>query len=179
MDIYDDYESFLAEHDTLIANLHATGSHVMVVIQDCINVLDYIYKKKHDGAKIDCDEGNIFDAGFTYVSNVIHDLDIYYNDYFKKDIILFNKYSKLMVYNILISDLTGYLTDEEKLTKEREKHINDLEFKIDNIMVNQKEFGDDLIDYIEEELAFITPKVNDYKPIYSIFMEIAEELDLY
>ncbi len=179
MNMYDDYNKYIIENEELLNNLKNSDSNVLLCLSDVLEVLEYIYKKYLDQAKIDNDLEEIFEIGFGYLSNSLVDIKTYYVDYFKKDIILLNRYSTLIVYSILLDDLKGYLLSEERLTEERKAIINNASKLIDDVMINLKEIDGDVIVTIEEAFETSLPKKHNYKPVYSVFQMIAEELGIY
>lgn len=179
MDIYEDYGNYIGEKEQLILKLKETSSEVLLCLSDCIKVLDYIYRKHMDKAKIDPDMEDIFDIGYGYLSNSLNEIKTYYEDYFDKDINMLNKYAHLIVYSILIDDIKGYLDGEEYLTPERKKTLDDDAYLIDKVMINKEEVTSDIKQRIECDISSVLPKVNTYRPVYSVFELIAEELELY
>lgn len=179
MNMYDDYNKYIIENEELLNNLKNSDSNVLLCLSDVLEVLEYIYKKYLDQAKIDNDLEEIFEIGFGYLSNSLVDIKTYYVDYFKKDIILLNRYSTLIVYSILLDDLKGYLLSEERLNEERKATINNASKLIDDVMINLKEIDGDVIVTIEEAFETSLPKKHNYKPVYSVFQMIAEELGIY
>ena len=182
-DVSIDYETEITakkfDTEELLNNLKNSDSNVLLCLSDVLEVLEYIYKKYLDQAKIDNDLEEIFEIGFGYLSNSLVDIKTYYLDYFKKDIILLNRYSTLIVYSILLDDLKGYLLSEERLTEERKATINNASKLIDDVMINLKEIDGDVIVTIEEAFETSLPKKHNYKPVYSVFQMIAEELGIY
>ncbi len=179
MNIYDDYGNYMEDMEEMITNIKGTSSYVMCCLDDVINVLDYIYRKYLDKAKIDNELEEIFEIGFGYLSNALNDIKVYYEEYFKKDIVLFNQYASLIVYSILIEDLKAYLIGEEKLTKSKEKVLDCSLQKIDDILVNIKEINVELLADIEDTIDECMPNNSDYRPVYTVFALIAEELGIY
>lgn len=179
MNIYDDYGNYLGEIEVLLNKLTSFNSPVLYCLSDVINVLDYIYRKYLDKAKIESELEEIFEIGFGYISNSLNDIKTYYEEYFNKDLILFNQYANLITYSILIDDLKAYLISEERLTKEKEKNLDNALKLIDDVMVNNKTITGDVICDIEEAYESSLPKNNNYKPVYTVFAMIAEELGLY
>ncbi len=179
MNIYDDYGNYMEDVEEILTKLKNTSSYVMFCLDDVINVLDYIYRKYLDKVKIDNELEELFEVGFGYLSNALNDIKTYYEEYFKQDIVLFNKYASLIVYSILIDDLKAYLLGEEKLSKQKEKNLDRLLLQIDNILINNKEIKGSLLFDIEDTIDEYTPNNNDYKPVYAVFSMIAEELGIY
>lgn len=179
MNIYDDYGNYMEDLDEVITNLKATSSYVMLYLDDVIKVLDYIYRKYLDKAKIDNDLAEIFEGGFGYIANNLNDIKVYYEEYFKKDMIVFNHYAELICYSIMIDDLKSYLDAEEKLSKVKENALTKALLMIDDILINHKEVDQSIINNLETVIEECTPKNGGFKPVYIIYSMIGEELGLY
>lgn len=179
MNIYDDYNKYIIENEELLNYLKSTNSSVMYCLADVLEVLDYVYKKYVDKVKIDNELEEIFEIGFGYLSNCLIDINTYYKDYFGKDIILFNKYSTLIIYSILLDDVKGYLLSEERLTEERSELLDKAAKLIEGTLINIKEINPEEVAEIEDILEMVLPKKNNYKPVYAVFAMIAEELGIY
>lgn len=179
MNIYDDYGNYMSDTEILLSKLKSSNSSVLFCLNDVILVLDYIYRKHLDKAKIEADLEEIFEVGYGYIGNALNDIKTYYEEYFNSDIILFNSYANLIIYSILLEDVKAYLESDEKLTKEKEKILSNLLFKIDDVMVNNKEISSELLSEAEEALERILPPKNNYRPVYTVFTLIAEELGIY
>lgn len=179
MNIYDDYNKYIIENEELLNYLKSSNSSVLYCLADVLEVLDYVYKKYVDKVKIENELEEIFEIGFGYLSNCLIDINTYYNDYFGKDIILFNKYSTLIIYSILLDDVKGYLLSEERLTEERSEMLDKAAKLIEGTLINIKEINPEEVAEIEDILEMVLPKKNNYKPVYAVFAMIAEELGIY
>ncbi|MBE6130099.1 MAG: hypothetical protein E7183_00030 [Erysipelotrichaceae bacterium] len=179
MNIYDDYNKYIIENEELLNYLKSSNSSVLYCLADVLEVLDYVYKKYVDKVKIDNELEEIFEIGFGYLSNCLIDINTYYNDYFGKDIILFNKYSTLIIYSILLDDVKGYLLSEERLTEERSEMLDKAAKLIEGTLINIKEINPEDVAEIEDILEMVLPKKHNYKPVYAVFAMIAEELGIY
>ena len=179
MNIYDDYNKYIIENEELLNYLKSSNSSVLYCLADVLEVLDYVYKKYVDKVKIENELEEIFEIGFGYLSNCLIDINTYYNDYFGKDIILFNKYSTLIIYSILLDDVKGYLLSEERLTEERSEMLDKAAKLIEGTLINIKEINPEDVAEIEDILEMVLPKKNNYKPVYTVFAMIAEELGIY
>lgn len=179
MNIYDDYNKYIIENEELLNYLKSSNSSVLYCLADVLEVLDYVYKKYVDKVKIENELEEIFEIGFGYLSNCLIDINTYYKDYFGKDIILFNKYSTLIIYSILLDDVKGYLLSEERLTEERSELLDKAAKLIEGTLINIKEINPEEVAEIEDILEMVLPKKNNYKPVYAVFAMIAEELGIY
>jgi hypothetical protein len=178
MNIYEDYRNYIKEHKDMLDVLKSNYSSVNVIIDDVLKVMDYLSKKQEDGAKLNEDEIEVFDGGYYYITDVINDLKVYYEDYFKKDIIIFNHYSSLIFYSLYIDDYINYLISEECYTKVRRQAIETKKALIDDILLNHKEFDNNVVKEIEDVIEATMPK-KQFKPVYEVYSLITEELDLF
>lgn len=179
MNMYDDYNKYIIENEELLTYLKDSNSSVMYCLTDVLEVLDYIYKKYIDEAKIDAELEEIFEIGFGYLSNCLIDINTYYKDYFKKDIILFNKYSTYIVYSIMLDDVKGYLLSEELMNEQREEELNNAAKLIEDTLINVSEISSSVIQKVEESIENVLPKKNTYRPVYAVFALIRDELGIF
>lgn len=177
MNIYEDYINYINEHNDLIEKLYSTNSQLLLCLDDVIKVCDHIYKISQDQTISD-ELAQIFEIGFGYLANAIEDLEAYYNECLNKDIILFNQYAELIIYLILIEDFKSYLISNDEYTSAEKEVIENMITEIDNIISNKKDFNDLMIkDYTDklERLDFN----EEFKPTYTVFSMILEELEVY
>ena len=178
MNIYEDYLSYMSDNQDFIEKMLETNSSIYYVLSDVIKVTDYIYRYQCDNEEIEEEIEEIFEIGFGFIANVLSQLNVYYNNYFDKNMEVFNYYSELMLYFVYIEDYLEYLKSEEILTDDVEKLLNGMLDKIDNIIVNKKPFDKvftSSLDATMDELKVVTP---DYKPVYNVFRLIVEELQI-
>ena len=90
----------------------------------------------------------------------------------------FEQYSELLLYLILIEDFTSYMYSEELMNDEYEEKLNQLLNKLDSIFTNKKPIPNGLVEQIDATLSDMGIHNSDYRPAYSVFQMIAEELNL-
>ncbi len=178
MNIYEDYVNYMGECQELIEKMLETSSSIYYVISDVIKVCDYVYQEYSKNNKLDEDLEEIFEVGFGYISNVLGDLKTYFEDYYNKDIDAFNYYAELMLYSVYIDDYKGHLEVRDLLNNDIEKELNDLSSKIDNILINKKQYDESLVLLIDAKIGQLQLKDDDYKTVYNVFQMIAETLEL-
>ena len=179
MNIYDDYIKYIEENNYLIKLLENNVPAIYVLFEDVLVVLNYIVEEYQKGSQLNEDLKDFFDAGYGYLTSVMTDLKMIFDDYFKKDVILLTKYGNLITYFFYIEDLKCHLDAEELLTKSKQKTIDDIQQEIETILVNKLEPSDDLTDKYELKISKITSAKDNYHPIYTIFALIREELNLF
>ena len=178
MNIYEDYVNYMSECQDLIEKMIETNSSIYYVLNDVIKVCDYIYQEYSKNNSLDEDLEEIFDIGYGYLSNTLGDLKTYYEDYYNKDINLFNSYAELMLYSVYIDDYKGHLEVRDLLNDEIKSDLDGLNEEIDDILVNKKEFDESLVIAIDARIGAIQLKDDDYKTVYNVFQMIAETLNL-
>ncbi len=178
MNIYEDYTSYLGEHQELIEKMISTNSAVYYALSDVIKVTDYIYRLQAQNTKIDEDLQEIFEIGFGYLANVLGDLKTYYVEYFDQNMDTFNYYSELMLYSIYIEDFKEHLRVQELINDDSQKVLNDLMYKIDGILANKKPYSEVDINEIEATIDDLKIDGDSYKPVYNVFRLITEELEI-
>lgn len=179
MNIYDDYIKYIEENKELIKLIENNTPAIYVLFEDVLAVLEYIADEYQKNSKIDADLKDFFDAGFGYLTSVLTDIKMMYEDYFKKDIILLSKYGNIITYFFYVEDLKCHLDAEELLTKTKQKVIDDIQQEIETILINKLEIDNDLTDKYEAKISKITSTKDNYHPIYTIFALIREELNLF
>ncbi len=179
MNIYEDYQNYIAQQQAVINQLEKTESPILAVFEDIKAVLDYTSKLAAENSKIDEDLQEAFDVGFQYMMNVIADLRTYYDEYFKSNIDRLNYYAPLIVYTISLDDYLGYLRDEEILSDEMNHLIDDIQNQIDEIMVKNEVFDVKLLDQFDTKITELTSPRDRFNPITSIFSRIREILDIF
>lgn len=178
MNIYEDYNSYIVDMKNLIKMLENSKSPVYILIEDALNVTKYIYKEHEKGSKLDDVLEEIFEAGYGYLSNVLNDLNIMYEEYFDSNIDIFNYYAPLIIYSIYLEDYRCHLEAEELLTEEREEFIKNIESQVDSLLANKVPYNMEKIDEWEEEILTIAPAKDKFEPVYIIYSMIVEELHL-
>ncbi len=179
MNIFDDYGNFIEEHEELINKLKDSSSVILTVINDVMKVLDYVYEQYLAGDKIEEDLIDIFDIGFGYFSNVMLDVNVYYKDYFNSNLDILNYYGSLITYSKHLEDFKYYLESEELLSDERKETIEKVLDKIELILKEKMSYSKDDIDNFEDDIKEIMPYHDSFKPVYSVFLMITEELNIF
>ena len=179
MNIYEDYKAYMKDTSFLFDGIKSKGDiSIDFFVDDIILILDYLSTKALDGAKLSSEEDEIFDIGYGYISNILEDLKHYYEDYFDKDIILFNSYKTLYPFSVMLEDLKGYLIGEDNYQGTNEENISDIENYIDDILINKKKINKDLIEDLNDKIDILMSSIPKYTPSYIIFCSIRQEMNL-
>ena len=179
MNEYEDYTNYKNEHKELLKKLEECNSSINLCLKDVVSVLDYISKKHEEGSKIDDDLAEIFDVGFGFFAGIMQDISTYYQDYFGCNIDVLNSYSNLIVAQIMLDDIKSFLEVDDYLTPEREEVFDRVQNEIDGILVSQKPVTNEYLDALQDTIEELLPQDTKYRPVYSVFGMIAEELNVY
>lgn len=178
MNIYEDYLSYMSDNQEFIEKMIETDSSIYYVLTDVIKVTDYIYRYQSDNEQIEEEIEEIFEIGFGFISNVLAQLNAYYNNYFDKNMEVFNYYSELMLYYVYIEDYLEYLKSEELLTQDEQALLDNMLNDIDSIIVNKKPYDKVFVANLEANMDSLKLGTPDYKPVYNVFRLIVEELQI-
>lgn len=180
MNIYDDYASYLDECTEIIKMMKTSNSPLLLIINDVMTVTDSIYTKYTKKQKLDEDTEEIFSLGFSYLSSVLSDIKTYYEDYFDKSIDKLNRYSSLIISLIMLNDFKDFLEVEDVMNDDLQKEIEELAFKIDGILANNKQYDEEILSEVEYLIDSNTSTLENtsFKPVYIVFALIREELEL-
>lgn len=179
MNMYDDFSKFIEENKSFLKSLEVHSPTLYVLFEDVLVVLEYIYKNYTDNSKIEEELKDFFEAGFGYITNVLSEIKMMYEDYFKGDIKLMDVYSGLIIYFFYVEDLKCHLDAIESLTDSKKKVIDDIQLEIETILQNNKKFDETLTEKYEVKISKISSVRDNFHPIYTIFSMIREELNLF
>ena len=110
--------------------------------------------------------------------NILEDLKTYYDEYFEKNMDTFNYYSELMLYSVNVEDYLDHLIVQELGSEELEKKFRDINYEIDNMLVNKKTYDEAYIVNLDARIEELKLVNDGYKPVYNIFRMIVETLEL-
>lgn len=174
---YKDYKSYHAENQNLIELLHENCPIIYDRIKDCNKVLEYIgimYERKQP---IDEDFINIFETGFSYLHEQIELIKLYYNEYFKRDLILFKHYEVVINYLLYIDDFGEALSEKGYYTKQIESILRDLSNELDNILKKRNKFTNEDLERFNTIIESCAPHKVELLTTDVIFSYILEELE--
>lgn len=178
MNIYEDYANYIDDCSEIIQIMNDHASPLLLIINDVMEVTEYIYHKYNKKEKLNEDLEEIFSLGFSYLSGVLSDIKTYYEECLDKNIDLLNKYASVIISIVMLNDFIDYLDVEESLNDDVKKEIENMVYKLDGIVSNQKSFDSDIITDAEYMIDSYLPKNLDFKPVYMVFALIKEELEL-
>lgn len=174
---YKDYKSYYAENRNLIELLHENCPIIYDRIKDCNKVLEYIsliYERKQS---INDDFVNIFETGFSYLHEQVEIIKLYYNEYFKKDFILFKHYETIINYLLYIDDFGEALDEKGYFTKEAESNLKKLSTRLDTILQKRKKYTDEDLENFDAIIESCVPHKVEILTTDVIFSYILEELE--
>lgn len=178
MNIYDDYINYLEESMEVLDVLRENNSPLLIVINDVIKVTDYIYQQYDKKKDINEDLEEIFSLGFGYLTNVLSDIKTYYEDCFDKNIEEMNKCASLLINLFILDDFKSFLDVSERLSDELKSKIESLIERLDLLIANKRSGKTEILDEIDILIDDYTPSDLSFRPVYTVFALIAEELSM-
>mgnify|MGYP003304434027 CR=1 FL=1 len=179
MNKYDDYAKYIEEKRPFLNEIKYNAVNVYVLFEDIIEVLDYLIKMYQKEGKIDEDLIDFFDVGFGYLTSVITDIEMMYNEYFHKNIEMLNAYSNLIIYFFFVEDLKCHFDANEVLTESKKKTIDSIQKEIEEIFAKNLPISDEITEKFEVKIDKMFTKSDNFHPIYSIFAMVREELNIF
>lgn len=179
MNMYEDFSKFIEENKSFLKLIEVHSPTLYVLFEDVLVVLEEIFKNYDENSKIEEELKDFFEAGFGYISNVLSEIKMMYEDYFNADIKIMNIYSSLIIYFFYVEDLKCHLDAIEALTDSKKKIIDDIQLEIETILQNNKQFDETLTEKYEVKISKVTSVKDNFHPIYTIFSMIREELNLF
>lgn len=178
MNIYEDYANYIDDCSEIIQIMNDHASPLLLIINDVMEVTEYIYHKYNKKEKLNEDLEEIFSLGFGYLSGVLSDIKIYYEECLDKNIELLNKYASVIISIVMLNDFVDYLDVEELLNDDIKKDIEEMTYKLDGIVSNQKSFDESILVDAEYMIDNYLPSGLEFRPVYMVFALIKEELEL-
>ncbi len=153
-----DYKNWFLKKQEIIHHLSHHDSIIITKVENVIKVLNYISKLKEE--EIDEDLSVIFDCGFSYIYQVIDEVEIYLEKYFENNMYQFLNYELLINYNLYINDLKDSLIENEYYTDEINEELNFISNNIENIISEKRPFIEKVLDEYDNRLmTVINPNV--------------------
>lgn len=175
MDTYKDYQEYIKENTHLLDVVKDNAPSVYLIVEDLIEVLDYVASEKEKGSKLESELLELFDIGYDYLSTFVEEIDYIFKDYLKSDKNKLAKYNNIITYWFYFNDLKIYL-EYDKHQKDV-KLLEDILNEIDDILKNQKELDNNYIQKYEESINILDSHA-EHKPVFYIYGSVKEELNL-
>lgn len=174
MNTYEDFKHYLDEQSNLINIMKLNKMNTFMLFDSCIKVMTYFTDKAIDGVKLDYDEQEVFELGYSYISDIFQTLKSIYEDYLNKDSILLKKFDNVIFYHIVLDDLEGFLESNNLLNEDNKKEIAELNNYMFNLYKGVEEFKDHTLTYINGFFETLIPPTEEFIPTYTVFIEIAD-----
>lgn len=178
--IYNDYASWLIENEELINFLKDNQTQLYDRYEYVFLVIDYIYHLKVEHKEFDEDHHKIFSIGFHYLFTQFESIKLILENNFDgnlKELISFDRSLVLFLWaNEIQEDIYDSLEDE---ATELIKPFKEIENKIFEYLSKKKHVPKELFEKLDNALIEVYTNNDEiYEPIYSIYYDIAEELNL-
>ena len=148
MTTYEDYFNFISENENIILNINKKSLVLAYYIKDIMYCLDYVYRLFLNNQEIDKDLDELFDIGFSYMTNFIEDLEYMLNNYFNNDFNKLKEYENVIFYYFQYEDLEEFLESADYLTDDRLSILDEVNSSIQECLQSQKDNTDIFHEYL-------------------------------
>ncbi len=177
--VYHEYSDWKLINNDLIEKLKAMDSPLIIRIEHILNVVDYCYDKLIDDPDFSEEDHAIFEHGFYYVYDQVEEIKSLLKEQYNNDYMALHLDAKKI--NLLLNtiDFENELLNYDEYDEKGMAFLLDFEEIVKSKIINKEPIGDDMYEKldIESDKIFKRMKV-DVKLIQTIYMEIADELDL-
>ena len=163
-----DYKNWAKSKHELLHHLEHHNSVILGKIENVIKTLNHIAKLKEE--ELNDDYSVIFDCGYSYLYQVIADIELYLDKYFNNNIHQFLKYELLINYALYLTDLKYALIENESYNETINEEFNSIINNIENILSQKRDFVERVLDEYDnriiaiintDEVILTTPEVYD------------------
>lgn len=171
-----EYEAYMKENNDFLQAFQNINSLTYIRLSNLIKLLNIIVDMDKRKKNISDELEIIFDSGFTFLSDQIEDIKIYFNNFFDEDFDLLFKYEHLINVYLTYEDLMVSIKEQSKLDDSTKKIINDILYEIEDILRNKKELSNERYEEIDEVMMEISSQYPTVKITLEILEEIYDEL---
>lgn len=171
-----DYVSWLKENKHFLNHLKGHNSILYDSFNDVIKVMDYLNSGREIPKEIEADL--FFDTGYAYLHTTLSELQLYLSKYFDNNLHLLLEFEPLIFFSFYLDEIKLLIIDEDKYTEVVKKEFDLVLNDIEDIIVNKKQYSDDMISDFNGRIEAVIPKDINYITIPEIFFRAAEELNI-
>lgn len=171
-----EYRSYMNENNDFLMAFQNFNSLTYIRLANLIKLLNIIVDMEEKDKKVSEELEVVFDSGFTFLTEQIEDIKIYYYKFFDEDFDLLFKYEHLINVYLTYEDLMVSIREQSVLDQKTKKMINDILNEIEDVLKNKKELLPERYEEIDEVMLEISNKFPKVKITLEILEEIYDEL---
>ena len=177
--IYHEYANWKLENHELLKYLTDSNSDLILRFKHVIDVTDHLYDKLIDDIKYTDEEDKIFESGFYYLFDQIHEISQLLKESYQNNIEDLESHAKDV--NLLLStiDFQNELMTVEDFEQGDLDKLMEFEAYILDVLKKKEVVPHDKFLELDKITFDIFNKLDvEYFPVNDIFLEIADELGL-
>lgn len=171
-----EYKTYLNENNDFLQAFQNANSLTYIRLSNLIKLLNIIVDMDKRKMKISEELEIVFDSGFTFLTEQIEDIKVYYYKFFDEDFDLLFKYEHLINVYLTYEDLMVCIKEQSKLEENTKKVINDILWEIEDILRNKKELSNERFQEIDDIILDISVQYPNVKITLEILEEIYDQL---
>lgn len=171
-----DYKNWFKNKQELIHHFMHHNSIIFTRVENVIKTLNFISKLKEE--ELNDDYSVIFDCGYSYIYQIVGEVELYLDKYFNNNMHEFLNYEPIINYSLYLNDLKEALIEDESYSEELNNEINQINNNIENILSQRRQF---ILRVLEEYDNRILALIDPNKTILTtpeVYDRIYEELQI-
>ncbi len=178
--VFNDYAGWLIENESLIRELKDRKTQIYDYYENIFVVVNHLYNLRVEGKDFDQDHYKIFSIGFHYLFDKLENLKLFIEKNYDGNVDELILYEKTILLFLTASEFQDDIYESIKEDAAIiAQPIKDIETEVYEYITNKEHAPESLYEKLDQTtLEIYNEHQQIYHPIYSIFYDIAEELNL-
>lgn len=173
-----DYASWKIENHVILDTFRNNNNEIYQRLEPVYLVLEHIYDMACENNELDPDLQTIFQIGFQYLHAQFNVIKIYFENLFQSNCEDFSDYHEMLLYLMYIFDVRTDLENHD-IDSDIES-LNNAETQIENMIMERRKDYQYIRELMNDTLKDVFSQIDyDYVSIIDIYVEIAENLDIF
>jgi len=171
-----DYKNWIKSKQELLHHLQHHNSIILGKVENIIKTLNFIAKLKEE--EMNEDYSVIFDCGYSYIYQVVSDIELYLDKYFNNNMHQFLDYELLINYSFYLNDLKDALIENESFNETIKEEIDAININIENILLTKRQFIERVLDEYDNRIIAVVNTQETILTTPEVYDRIYEELQI-
>lgn len=169
-----DYQNWINSKQDLIHHFVHHNSIIFNRIEDVFKTINYI--SKLDSEQYNEDYSIIFDCGYSYLYQVVSEVELILDKYFDNNIHQFLNFEPIINYSLYLNDFKEALIEEEMFNEEIGEEIDSINTIIEKILTEKRMFVNTLLDEFDNRILSVYESRHNVLTTPEVYNKIYEEL---